>query len=127
MNNQNNPTDNTQTTMNTDANGTRSFYEEITVAGNQLLEQLQKLIGEGNIRRLIIKDQSGRTLIEVPLTLGVVAGTTVAFFAPFLAAVGAIAALVAQVRIIVERYENPADADKESGPSVVDVTKTDNT
>jgi hypothetical protein len=114
-----------KTQMNSDSNSPRSFYEEITVAGNQLLEQLQKLISEGNIRRLIIKDQTGRTLIEVPLTLGVVAGTTVAFFAPFLAAVGAIAALVAQVRIIVERYEDPSDADKETEPTVIDITKND--
>ncbi len=103
----------------------RSFYEEINVAGNQLIERINALVNEGNIRRLIIKDNSGRTLIEVPLTLGVVAGTSVAIFAPFLAAIGAIAALVAQVHIIVERYENPADADREKNPSVAEVKKND--
>ena len=103
----------------------RSFYEEISVAGNQLVERLNTLVNEGNIRRLIIKDNAGRTLLEVPLTLGVVAGTSVALFAPFLAAVGAIAALVAQVRIVVERYENPADAEKEQKPSVAEVKPTD--
>lgn len=102
-------------------NTPRSFSEEISVAGNQLIEKLQSLINEGNIRRLTIKDKDGRTLLEVPLTLGVVAGTGVAFFAPFLAAVGAIAALVAQVQVIVERYEDPADAEKEGGKSVVEV------
>jgi uncharacterized membrane protein len=103
----------------------RSFYEEISVAGNQLLERINTLVSEGNIRRLIIKDNTGRTLLEVPLTLGVVAGTSVALFAPFLAAVGAIAALVAQVRIVVERYENPADADKEQEPTVAEVRRPD--
>jgi len=103
----------------------RSFYEEISVAGNQLVERLNALVSEGNIRRLIIKDNSGRTLIEVPLTLGVVAGTSVAFFAPFLAAIGAIAALVAQVQIVIERYEDPADADKEKTKTVIEVTEDD--
>ncbi len=103
----------------------RSFYEEINVAGNQLIERINALVNEGNIRRLIIKDNSGRTLIEVPLTLGVVAGTSVAIFAPFLAAIGAIAALVAQVHIIVERYENPADAAKEKTRSVAELKQDD--
>jgi hypothetical protein len=103
----------------------RSFYEEISVAGNQLIERINELVNEGNIRRLIIKDNAGRTLLEVPLTLGVVAGTSVALFAPFLAAVGTIAALVAQVHIIVERYENPADADKERKPTIVEVKSPD--
>ena len=105
----------------------RSFYEEISVAGNQLVERLNALVAEGNIRRLIIKDSSGRTLLEVPLTLGVVAGTSVAFFAPFLAAIGAIAALVAQVQIVIERYENPDDAAKEQTKTVIEVNKTDET
>jgi hypothetical protein len=99
----------------------RSFYEEINVAGNQLIERLNALIQEGNIRRLIIKDGSGRTLLEVPLTLGVVAGTGVAVFAPFLAAIGAIAALVAQVKIVIERYEDPTDAAKEATRTVIEV------
>jgi len=116
------------TDQNQNPQGTpRSFSEEISVAGNQLIEKLQALINEGNIRRLTIKDKDGRTLLEVPLTLGVVAGTGMAFFAPFLAALGAIAALVAQVHIIVERYEDPADAAKEAAKSVVEAKKPEDT
>jgi uncharacterized membrane protein len=100
-----------------------TFAEELNVAGNQLLERVQELIQQGNIRRLSIVDSSGRTLLEVPLTLGVVGGAGVAIFAPFIAAVGAIAALVTRVRIVIERYEDPADAKHESGPSVADVNK----
>jgi len=100
----------------------RSFTEELSVAGSQLLERIQELIQQGNIRRLIIKDQHGRILLEVPLTLGVVGSASVVIFAPFLAVVGAIAALVVRVDIVVERYENPKDAESEKGPSVVDVT-----
>ncbi len=101
----------------------RTFPEELNVAGNQLLERIQELIQQGNIRRLSIVDASGRTLLEVPLTLGVVGGAGVAIFAPFLAAVGAIAALVTRVRIVVERYEDPTDAKSEPGKTVVDVNE----
>ena len=95
----------------------RTVYEEITVASSALLKQLRELIEAGNVRRLIIKDTSDKTLLEVPLTLGVVAGLTVAIWAPFsavfLAAVAGIAALVAHVKVVVERYDTPAKDDKE--------------
>ena len=102
-------------------NGPRSFYEEINVAGNQLVERINQLLGEGNIRRLILRDPNGRTLLEVPLTLGVVASTGVAIFAPFMAVIGVLAALIAQVHIVIERYEDPADAAKEKQHTVVEV------
>jgi len=63
------------------------------------LEKVKVLIKEGNVRRVIIKDKSGKELIQFPLTLGVVG----VFLAPVLAAVGAIAALVAECTITVER------------------------
>ena len=91
----------------------RTFYEEISIAGNQLVEQIERLIKEGNIRRLILKDPNGRTLLEIPLTIGVVAGTGLALYALPLAIIGAVAAYVAKVQVVVERYENPADAAKE--------------
>lgn len=100
----------------------KTFAEEMNVAGSQLVERLQELVRQGNIRRLILRDQHGRTLLEVLLTLGVVGGAGVALFAPFLAAVGAIAALVTRIQIVIERYENPADAAQESsGPTVVEM------
>ena len=102
----------------------RSFTETVTVAGNQLLKRVEELIAEGNVRRLIIKNQEGRTLLEVPLTLGAVGVVTAAAFLPALAAIGAVAALVAKVNIIIERYEDPADAAKEQ-PHIIEVTPTD--
>lgn len=99
----------------------RSFTEELQVAGNQLLERLQEVVKQGNVRRVIIKDTSnGRTLLEVPLTLGVAGAGAVIFIAPFLAVIGVIAGLVAKVSIIIERYENPADAAKEKIDSVIE-------
>lgn len=75
--------------------------EEFKVSGEQLLGKVKELIREGNVRRIIIKDKEGKTLVEVPLTLGVVG----AVFAPVLAAVGAIAALVTECTIVVVRSD----------------------
>ncbi len=75
-------------------------WESFNATGGQILELVQSLIHEGNVRRIIIK-QEGRTLVEFPLTFGVVG----AVLAPTLAAVGAVAALVTQCTIEVERVD----------------------
>lgn len=75
--------------------------EEFKVTGEQLLAKLKELLHEGNIRRVIIKDKDGKVLIEFPLTLGVVG----VVLAPTLAAVGAIAALVTEATLIVEKEQ----------------------
>jgi hypothetical protein len=75
--------------------------EEFRVSGEQLVAKLKELLHEGNIRRVIIKDKEGRTLIEVPLTIGVVG----ALLLPVWAAIGAIAALVVEATIVVEKME----------------------
>jgi hypothetical protein len=100
----------------------RTFYEEISLAGNQLVERLEAMIKEGNIRRVILKDVNGKTLLEMPLTLGVVAGVGVAAMAFPLAVLGAAAAFLARVQLIVERYENPADAEREQADPPAEVT-----
>jgi repressor of nif and glnA expression len=74
-------------------------FEQFKVAGKDLADKIRELIHEGNVRRIIIKDEHGHTFLEIPLTvaaIGVVA-------APVLAAVGAIATLVAKFEIVVER------------------------
>jgi hypothetical protein len=73
--------------------------EEFRVNGEELLTKIKQLIHEGNIRRIIIKDKDGKTLIEFPLTIGVVG----LVLSPTLAAVGAIAALVGEATIVVEK------------------------
>lgn len=75
--------------------------EEFRVRGEELLDKVKEIIHQGNIRRLIIQNTEGRTIIEVPLTLGVIG----AVLAPVLAAVGAVAALAADYRIVVEKIE----------------------
>jgi len=73
--------------------------EEFRVNGEELIAKIKQLIHEGNIRRIIIKDKDGKILIEFPLTLGVVG----LVLAPTLAAVGAIAALVGEATVVVEK------------------------
>jgi hypothetical protein len=75
--------------------------EEFKLEGSQVVEKIKELIHEGNIRVIILKNEEGKTLIEIPLTLGVVG----AAFLPVLAAVGAIAALAAKMTIVVEKIE----------------------
>jgi hypothetical protein len=79
----------------------RTFKESFKVAADQLVDAVKRLVREGNVRRVIIK-QEGRTVVEFPLTVGVV-GTVLA---PGLAAVGAIAAYMTECTIEVERTEN---------------------
>lgn len=75
--------------------------EEFKVSGEEMLAKIKELLHEGNIRRIIIKDKDGKVLIEFPLSFGVVG----LVLAPTLAAVGAIAALVAEATIIVVKEE----------------------
>ncbi|NTW61527.1 DUF4342 domain-containing protein [Candidatus Saccharibacteria bacterium] len=75
--------------------------EEFKVSGEDLLKSVKQLIAEGNVRRIIIKNKENKTIMELPLTIGVVG----ALIAPVLAAVGAVAALVTECTIIVEREE----------------------
>lgn len=75
--------------------------EEFSVNGEELLGRIKALIHEGNIRRIIIRDKQGRTFMEIPLTVGV-AGV---LLAPTLAAVGAVAALVTEAQLVVEKVQ----------------------
>lgn len=73
--------------------------EEFKVNGEDLLKKVKEIIAEGNVRKIIVKNKDGKSLVELPLTVGVVG----AALAPLLAAVGAIAALVTECTIVVER------------------------
>jgi len=77
--------------------------EEFQFSGDTLLAKLKEIIRAGNVRRIIIKNEEGRVLIDIPLTLGVV-GT---LLAPQLAAIGAIAALVLKGSIVIEKEAEP--------------------
>lgn len=82
---------------------TKTLTEELEVAGNQAVERVKELVSQGNVRRLIIKNTDDDVLIEMPLTVGAVAGGAIVLAAPWLAALGAFAALVARVKIEIVR------------------------
>jgi hypothetical protein len=75
--------------------------EEFKVTGDMLVSKIKELIHQGNIRRITIKNEEGQTLIEIPLTIGVIG----ALLLPVWAAIGAIAALATNCTIVVERLE----------------------
>lgn len=79
----------------------KKTYEEFSIKGEDLLAKVKQLIAEGNVRRMIIKNKDNKTIIEIPLTIGLVG----IVLAPVLAAVGAIATLVTECTILVERVE----------------------
>ncbi len=81
----------------------RTWSEEIEIAGSELVERFKQLVAEGNVRRVILRTPDDKLLLEIPLTAGVAVGGVVTIFAPLLAALGAMAALLVRVRIEVVR------------------------
>lgn len=89
------------------------FFEQFKVHANELGDKIRELIHEGNVRRIIIKDEQGHTFMEIPLTVATVG----AILAPVLAAVGAIATLVAHFEVVVERTKpRPGNPGTAAGP-----------
>ncbi|MEO1592210.1 MAG: DUF4342 domain-containing protein [Cyanobacteria bacterium J06632_22] len=77
--------------------------EEFSISGDTLMDKVQELIRESNVRRILIKNPDGRVLLEVPLTAGLIGGAVgIAFFAPFVA-IAAIGGMVARFTLVVER------------------------
>ena len=91
--------------------GWKTFTEEIEVTGQQLLETINGLIREGNVRKLNIKSESGDVFLSVPLTGGAVAGSIIVLGAPWLALIAGDAGLLAKVKLEVVRNEPPAGND----------------
>jgi hypothetical protein len=85
--------------------------EEFKVSGEKMIAKVKELVHEGNIRRIIIKDAEGKTLIEAPLTIGVVGVVLL----PVWAALGAIAALAAELTIVIERVEDKPGGQEPQG------------
>jgi hypothetical protein len=87
----------------TAVNEKRTWSEEIEIASGELVDFVKRMIAQGNVRRLIISRDSGEKLLEIPLTAGVIVGGALTLFSPVLAALGALAALVASVKVEVIR------------------------
>jgi hypothetical protein len=84
----------------------QNFVEEVQVMGRDLVDKVKSLIHEGNVRRIIVKDEHGNTFVEIPVSVAAVG----AVLAPLLAAIGAISALVAKFTIVIERSEPKPEA-----------------
>lgn len=91
----------------------RDWAEEIEVAGNELVDRVKDLVAEGNVRRVIIRNSSNEVLIEVPLTPAVIVGGVATIMNPVLAALGALAALIAKLKIEVVRIDRAQDDESE--------------
>ena len=91
--------------------GWKNFTEEIEATGQQLLETINRLIAEGNVRKLNIKSESGDVFLSVPLTGGALAGGILVLGAPWLALIAGVAGLLAKVKLEVVRSEPPTADD----------------
>ena len=87
--------------------------ERFTVPGSQVIEKVKQLIREGNIRKVRLLHE-GRTILEIPLSIGAPAAAITILAAPLLAAVGAFAALVTECTIEVEKIEKPEATEEET-------------
>lgn len=88
----------------------QDFVEEVQVLGRDLVEKVKSLIHEGNVRRIIVRDEHGNTFVEIPVTVAAVG----AVLAPVLAALGAISALVAKFTVVIVRTEDKPPAGEKS-------------
>jgi len=88
--------------------------DEFKVKGEELLSKVKEIIHEGNIRKIIIKNDSGKTYLEIPVTIGVVG----LVLAPVWAAIGALAALASQFTIqVIKKEEKEKPSKKEDAPA----------
>jgi Domain of unknown function (DUF4342) len=89
-------------------NDKKTTSEQFEVAGDNLLAKVRELIHEGNVRRISLKREDGTALVEIPLNAGLAVTVLTAALAPVLVAIGAIAAVLSQVTLVVERdVEDP--------------------
>lgn len=99
----------------------KTFQETIDVAGSKLVEEIKRLVREGNVRRIRLYSEDRDFTLQVPMTIGAVAGGVLVLTAPWLAILGVIAAMVTRVKIEVER-----EAATETGAAVPAEDQADN-
>jgi hypothetical protein len=92
----------------------RTVTEEIVIAGGELVKFVKRVVTQGNVRRLIIKKADDEVLLEIPLTAGAVVGGALVVVAPVLAALGALAALLARVKLVIVREQSDEEETKDS-------------
>lgn len=91
----------------------KTTVEEIKVSGEGLRAKLKELMHQGNIRRIIIKNEAGHTLLEIPMMAGVVGGVAGLFLFPEILAIGVIASMFAHLTLVIERHESVSESDRD--------------
>lgn len=86
--------------------GAKVRVEELEVTGEKLLATVRELVHQGNVRRVVIRNAKGVTLLEIPLVIGIAGAVLV----PIWAAIGALAALLAKFTLVVERVQDAPEA-----------------
>lgn len=94
-------------------NAWKTFTEEIEVTGSQLIANITRLVAEGNVRTIKVSSENGDVRFEIPLTAGVVTGGIVALAAPWLVVLGALAGMVAKLKLEIVR-QAPAEPDSDA-------------
>ena len=89
----------------------KTWKEEIEVSSDKLMEKVKELAAEASVRRIRIKEPDGDIAVEIPLTIGAVAGGAIVIAAPILAIIGALIAFFAKVKVEIIREEQKSDAD----------------
>lgn len=105
---------------------TKTTFEEIKTTGGELMVRLQDLANEGNTRRAIIRNGKGKTLLEIPLTMGVAGAGALSILAPFLTTIGFFAMMLTDCTIVVERYDDEASKEVEGEATVIDIIEDEN-
>lgn len=102
----------------------KTMFEEIGTTGKELLDRIKQIVTEGNVRRIVIKNNKGKVLLEIPLSAGVLGMGAAYALAPFLSAIGFFALFLNDCSIEVERYENPdEDKEVEAEAQIIDIVE----
>ncbi len=87
--------------------------EEFKISGDVLVAKIKELIAQGNVRRIIIKNEEGHTLIEIPMTIGVIGSVISTALFPVVVALGVIGAMVAHLTVVIERQESDQSSERD--------------
>lgn len=98
-----------KSTTGTSAGARRTWTEEIELAGEEIVSSVKRLAAEGQVRRIRLVESDGDIILDMPLTIGAIAGGAVVLAAPLLAVLGAIAAFATRVKLEVVRNGDPPD------------------
>lgn len=101
------------------------MYEEIKTTGKDLLDQIKEIVNEGNVRRVVIKNAKGKTLLEIPLSFSVLGMGAAFALAPFLSAISFVALFLNDCSIVVERYGEGDDKEVHSEAQIIEILEDD--